>query len=407
MKSRARRPRCIVGNERGMALPMTMIVLTLITTLALAFLALAATEPIIANNHMASAQARAMAESGIERALWALSTGAVPDPLLNAVADGPYDGASANFIAMNAKGGFTVRIENGPAVNERTIIAVGYVPTTTTAGYVPNATNFAARREIRLTATRFRKLDPPCAICAGGEQPSGAYTDIRIGGSAQVRASEATGAQFCGDAPLPQAAAISQGSVSMNGTPDLAAPPGGQSSIENGGSALSGMIFSNDEMAMLRDMAKATGTYLKGEQSYTFSEPPPNGIIFIDTPSGNPFSQNSPSSDIVNVDIHGNWSQGWSGWLIVAGSVQVSGNVAMTGLLYAQNDVILRGTGNSGFTGAVISTNRMDTLSSRVADGEDIGNAPITYSCPAVRDGGGTITQRWFTKPGTFREVGA
>ena len=402
MKSIDRRfPR--VSDERGMALPMTMIVLTLITTLALAFLALAATEPVIANNHMMSAQARAMAESGIERALWALSSGTVPEPMVNAVADAPYNGDAANFIAVNNTGGFTVRIENGPGTNERTIIAVGYVPTTTTAGYVPNATNYVARKEIRLTATKFKKLDPPCAICAGGEQPPGAYTDIRIGGAAEVRASAETGASFCGDAPLPQAAAISQGSVSMNGSPDLTAPPGGQAAIQDGGSALTGMIFSDAEMAMLRDMAKATGTYLQGSQS--FSSPPPNGIVFIDTPSGNPFNQNSPSSDIINVDIHGNWSQTWSGWLIVAGSVQISGNVSMTGLLYAQNDVILRGTGNSGFTGAVISTNRMDTLSSRVADGEDIGNAPITYSCPAVRDGGGTITQKWFTKPGTFREV--
>jgi hypothetical protein len=396
-----------VWNERGMALPMTMIVLTLITTLALAFLALAATEPVIANNHMASAQARAMAESGIERALWALSSGAVADPMANAVADAPYNGQSANFIAVNNTGGFTVRIENGALANERVIIAVGYVPTTTTAGYVPSDTNYVARKEIRLTATRFKKLDPPCAICAGGEQPLNATTDIRIGGSAEVRASAETGARFCGDAPLPQAAAISQGSVTTNGSPNLAAPPGGEGMIQNGGSALTGMIFSDAEMAMLRDMAKSTGTYLKGEQSYSFSSPPPNGIVFIDTPSGNPFNQSSPSSDIVNVDIHGNWSQTWSGWLIVAGSVQISGNVSMTGLLYAQNDVILRGTGNSGFTGAVISTNRMDTLSSRVADGEDIGNAPITYDCPAVRDGGGTISQKWFTKPGTFREVGA
>jgi hypothetical protein len=396
MKTTSRRSRSVY-DERGMALPMTMIVLTLITTLALAFLALAVSEPVIANNHMASAQARAMAESGIERALWALSSGAVPDPLGQPTAAAPYDGAGTSFIAMSANGGFTVRIQDGPAANERIITAVGYVP---------NINNPIAKKEIRLTATRFKKLDPPCAICAGGEQPPGATTDIRIGGSAHVRASAATGAQFCADAPMPQAAAMSQGTISTNGSPELAAPPGGQGMVTSvPAGTFNSFIFTNDDMAMLRDMAKATGTYLKGQQSYAFSSPPPNGIVFIDTPSGNPFTNDSPSSDIVNVDIHGNWSQGWSGWLIVAGSVQLSGNVLMTGLLYAQNDVTLHGTGNSGFTGAVISTNRMDTTSSRVSDVEDIGNAPITYNCPAVRDGGGTISQRWFTKPGTFREV--
>jgi hypothetical protein len=394
MKSTARHFRR-AGNERGMALPMTMIVLTLITTLAMAFLALAATEPVIANNHMASAQARAMAESGIERALFALSTGAVPDPLGQPTADAPYNGTT--YISLGTTGGFTVRIEDSAAANERIITAVGFIPSNV---------NPVAQKEIRLTATRFKKLDPPCAICAGGEQPPGAVTDIRIGGSAHVRASAATGAQFCGDAPMPQAAAMSQGTISTNGSPELAAPPGGQGMLTSvPASTFNSFIFTDSDMALLRDMAKAAGTYLKGDQSYSFSSPPPNGIVFIDTPSGNPFTNNSPSSDIVNVDIHGNWSQGWSGWFIVAGSVQLSGNIAMTGLLYAQNDVTLHGTGNSGFTGTVVSTNRMDTTSSRVADVEDIGNAPITYNCPAVRDGGGTISQRWFTKPGTFREV--
>jgi hypothetical protein len=394
MNSTARRSRR-VRNERGMALPMTMIVLTLITTLALAFLALASTEPIIANNHMASAQARAMAESGIERALWALSSGAVADPLGQPTAAAPYDGAQVSYIAMSANGGFTVRIQDGPGANERIITAVGYVP---------NINNYVARKEIRLTATRFKKLDPPCAICAGGEQPPSATTDIRIGGSAHVRASTDTGASFCGDAPLPQAAAMSQGTISTNGNPELAAPPGGQSAIPNvPASSFNSFIFTDADMVMLRDMAKAQGTYLQGSQS--FSSPPPNGIVFIDTPSGNAFTNNSPSSDIVDVDIHGNWSTGWSGWLIVAGSVRLSGNITMTGLLYSQNDVTLHGSGGGGFTGAVVSTNRMDSTSTRVADVEDIGNAPITYNCPAVRDGGGTISQKWFTKPGTFREV--
>ena len=392
MKSTSRRSRSVV-NERGMALPMTMIVLTLITTLAMAFLALAATEPTIASNHMASAQVRAIAESGIERGLWALSSGAVPDPLGQPAADAPYDGSTT--IASGI-GEFTVRIEDTAVVNERLITAVGYIP---------SRANPIATKQIRLTASRFKKLDPPCAICAGGEQPVGTTTDIRIGGSAHVRASSGSGAQFCADAPLPQAAAMSQGTVTTNGSPELAAPPGGQSMIANApAGTFNSFIFSNEEMAMLRDMAKAQGTYLQGSQS--FSSPPPNGIVFIDTPSGNPFSNTSPSGDIINVDVHGNWSQGWSGWLIVAGSVQLSGNVSMTGMLYAQNDVTLHGSGGGGFTGAVISTNRMDTTSTRVAeDVEDIGNAPITYDCPAVRDGGGTISQRWFPKSGTFREV--
>ncbi|HXU90420.1 MAG TPA: pilus assembly PilX N-terminal domain-containing protein [Methylomirabilota bacterium] len=387
-----------LGGERGMALPMTMIVLTLISTLTLAFMALAASEPIIASNHMASAQARAMAESGVERALWALSmgttspstTGAVSDPLPSPV-PAPYNGSQ--YVSVSANGGFVVTIANGAAANERLITAVGYVP---------NNVNPVAIKKIQLTATRMKWLDPPCAICAGGEAPTGMSTEIQIGGAATVRASTASGAQYCAGV-MPTAATMSQGSINTNGSPNLTAPPGGVTQLANQpASAFSSFIFSDADMAMLKEMAKATGTYLQGSQ--TFTSPPPNGLIFIDTPSGNPFTASSPSSDIIMVDVHGNWSQSWSGWLVVAGSVYISGNVTMNGLIYAQNDVTMDGTGTGGVTGAVISTNRLDTNSTNV-DAQSIGNAPTTYNCQKVRDGGGTISQRWFSKPGTFREV--
>ena len=63
------------GSEAGIALPMTLILMMLVTALTVAFLAFTSAEPVIASNQMANAQARAIAESGIERALWALSKG--------------------------------------------------------------------------------------------------------------------------------------------------------------------------------------------------------------------------------------------------------------------------------------------------------------------------------------------
>jgi len=400
MKSDSRAFDALV-SERGMALPMTMIVLTLITTLALAFLVMSASEPVIAANHMASAQARAMAESGIERALWALTmgttapttTGAVADPMPNSPAGQPYNGAT--YVSMGTIGGFTVSIANGAAANERVIEAVGYVP---------NNVNPVATKKIMLTATRMKWLDPPCAICAGGEAPQNNQTNIQIGGAATVNASPTDGAQYCAGV-MPTAATMSQGSINTNGNPDLSAPPGGVPALQHQPQQnFTPFLFTDADMEMLKTIAKmpGRGTYLQGSQ--TFTSPPPNGIVFIDTPSGNPFTASSPSGDIITVDIHGNWSQSWSGWLIVAGTVHISGNVTMNGLVYAQNDVTLNGTGGGGVTGAVISTNRMDTTSTNV-DAESIGNAPTTYNCPAVRDGGGTISQYWFSKPGTFREV--
>ena len=385
------------GSEDGIVLPLTLIVMCLITALTVAFLALTSTEPIIASNQMMNAQARAIAESGVERALWALTKGASSPGTLGTLADplpspvpALYDGSQ--YVAMGV-GGFIVTVGPGGVVNERTITAVGFVP---------DNVNPIAIKKIQVTLTRVKFLDPPCAVCAGGEQPPGTSTQIQVGGSASITANLANGAQYCAGVN-PTAAAYSQGAINTNGHPSITGPVGGSDTAPNQpNSNFSQFQFTDSDMAILKSLAKANGTYYQGNQAWT--SPPPNGIIFVDTPSGNPLTNSSPSGDLITVDVHGNWGAGWNGWMVVAGSIHVSGNITMNGLLYAQNDVTLHGAGGGSITGAVISTNRVDTASTNV-DTDDIGNAPITYNCPSVRDGGGTIPQNWFVKPGTYREV--
>ena len=74
-------------SEAGIVLPMTLILMALITALTVAFVAFASTEPVIATNQMENAQARAIAESGIERALWALTKGETSPGFSGALAD--------------------------------------------------------------------------------------------------------------------------------------------------------------------------------------------------------------------------------------------------------------------------------------------------------------------------------
>ena len=388
------------GSEAGIALPMTLILMMLITALTVAFLAFTSTEPVIAANQMANAQARAVAESGIERALWALTkgetdpaaNGALADPLVMAnppSADAPYDGNTTFTVGV---GQFKVKVTNGPAANERTIDAIGFVPT---------AANPVAIKKIQTVVTRVKWLDPPCAVCAGGEAPIGLATRIRVGGSASISAAD-TGNNYCAG-KTPQAAAYSSGTVTSNGNPTLTAPPGGTAAAQAmSQDVMKDWLFSDADMLILKSLAKANGTYYQGSQTWT--SPPPNGIIFVDTPSGNPLTATPPSSDLITVDIHGNWSQGWNGWLIVAGSIAISGSTTLSGLIYAQNDIDLHGTGNGAINGAVISTNRVDSQSTNI-DTEDVGNAPIGYDCKKVRNGGGSIPQNWFVKPGTFRDL--
>src|SRR5712691_8071582 len=128
-------------DERGIALPMAMIVMAILTSLMIAFAVLATSELQIAGNQMASAQARALAESGVERALWAMTTGEsnpgasgvlLLDASYNLVPSSVsplYDGST--FVAVNDPvlgnqiGGFKVTVANGAAINEKVVTAIG------------------------------------------------------------------------------------------------------------------------------------------------------------------------------------------------------------------------------------------------------------------------------------------
>src|SRR5438552_1419957 len=120
------------SSESGIALPMALIVLGLLTTLTLAFLAITVSEPSIAMNQMMNAQARAIAESGLERAIWALSkgetapgtTGALDEALPSPV-PAPYDGSQ--YVAMGA-GGFIVTVADDAANNDRVVTSICSVP---------------------------------------------------------------------------------------------------------------------------------------------------------------------------------------------------------------------------------------------------------------------------------------
>ena len=398
----------MLRNERGIALPMALIVMAILTALMAAFAVLATSEPQIASNQVASAQARALAESGVERVLWALTTGeASPTTagvitldanynLLNVPA--AYNGTTENGLGV---GSFKVSITDGAQRNIKVVTAVGFVP---------NATNPIAIKKIITQVTRFNWITPQCGLCAGGEDPAGHATTIKVGGSASVNASlTAQGGvpagQYCSGV-TPASAVGSTGLVTVNGNPNLSPPPGytNASPCPDGAACTqtfpSTMTLTDSDMATLKAMAKTNGLYVKG--SPTWHVPPTNGLIFVDTTDESVLSASTPLANVPTVSLHG--SVNFSGWLIVAGNVDVSGGINMTGMIYAQNTVTLHGAGHGLYTGAVISTNRMDNSSTNIDD-EDVGNAPISYNCPAVRNGGGFLSQSWFLMPGTYREV--
>jgi Tfp pilus assembly protein PilX len=60
-------------DQRGAVLPLAMMILVVLSTVLIALSGLTGQEPLIASNHVMVVQAQALAEAGLERALWALS----------------------------------------------------------------------------------------------------------------------------------------------------------------------------------------------------------------------------------------------------------------------------------------------------------------------------------------------
>jgi Tfp pilus assembly protein PilX len=62
--------RKLLGSERGVALPLAMILLMVLTLMTITFMSLGAVEPQISRNLSDGARARQLAESGVE---WGLT----------------------------------------------------------------------------------------------------------------------------------------------------------------------------------------------------------------------------------------------------------------------------------------------------------------------------------------------
>ncbi|MBI2207432.1 MAG: hypothetical protein HYU41_26670 [Candidatus Rokubacteria bacterium] len=379
-------------DERGIALPMAMIVLVILTALTLAFTSLGKSEPLIARNHSMSAQSRAYAESGFERAIWAMNN-ATP-AFTSGTAAAPYDGSQ--LLTVSAHGAFTVRVTDGSTTNEKLVLAVGWAP--------DNTGQLRAVRKIEATLARppFSTQTPLCGLCVTG--------GLQLGGNALI---DARGNHCTGTTPL-SGTVSTEGTVTAGNAYSVYGP--GNDVKNESGDLQATQPASNvpsltwDELQLLKSRAKAAGTYYQGNTTFKdncgvndtncHSLPASGGIVFVDTTTGNDISDSTTSSEMGNVSIAG--SQTFNGWLIALGDINISGTVAITGAVYARNDFVFNGNGE--IRGAVATANKLDTVSSSV-DSTQGGSSRIVYDCEAYRTGGGTITSAWALSAGSFRET--
>jgi hypothetical protein len=373
-------------DTQGVALVTALIALMLLSSLLVAFAVLSTSEPTIASNQSRATQARTLAESGVEQAIWALGSATVN------TAAAPYDGSA--FVALGSGGGFFLTVTNG-APNEKIVDAVGWYPSYSAAANENNS-----RRHVHATLTHVKWLNPPAALTVEG--------DVQTRGSA-VTISAASDTS-CGD----KAGAMTSGTITSTGSPTIVgggAAPATQQNVPT--STMDQYMFTNSDLDMLKAIAKANGTYFQGAQTFNSSNPwPSSGIVFVDTVDGTNLTCTAPgpsqtctptASDMASVSISGAGGMpALSGWLIVNGSINWTGNATVNGMVYAVNDISMSGRPN--ISGALISKNLIDTSASSI-DSTFSGTPTIDYNCTNAKTGGGSIPTGWFVKQGSYREV--
>ncbi len=403
-------------DQRGVALPMALLALLILSTLVIAFALLATSEPLIATNQKMVAQARAVTESGLERAIWALNLGTSnpldPDALTVMPAPAPYDGSTPIPISVNGTqiGVVFVTVTQGTNPNERNVVATGWAPT--------NAGNGAkAHQKIQATVYRFiyTGSPPPASLTVQGQ--------INITGNTNV---DSRADISCG----PKDGTWSVGSTTVGGSgdvygADLPDGSGGNNSADQSEpsgitdvkqnvptSAFDPYLLKNQDLNSLKAMAKAAGTYYSGAVTFNAGNPLPNGIIFVDTLSGQNIDVNgpntTPTSDFASVHLHGSApadpSGIFRGIIVVAGGLSISGDFHGRGLVYAVNDLVYQGTGTGLIEGAVISQNIRDVDSTTI-DTNTGGNSSIIFNCGYASNPGGQMPQGFTVQPGSYKEV--
>jgi hypothetical protein len=391
----------LIRGQRGVALPMALLTMLILSALIIAFSMMAASEPVLANNQLQVAQARAVAESGVQRAIWALNNGGIPDPFVTAVA--PYDNSVAIPVTVNGAqiGVFTVSVTPGAALYERNITATGWTPTNTGSG--PKV-----KQVIQVTVFKIGFGNLPSPLTVRGE--------IDAGGHALIDARADTD-PACGGA---KSGTTSKGATTTGGSAKIYGADGNNVENQSGdmtqnladpsvNSPWVNFTYSNPELNALKALAKQNGTYYQGTQTFNASNKLKNGIVYVDTVSGLNIPANpTDNSDFAQVAVHGSSeldpSGIFSGMLIVAGSLSISGTFQMHGVVYVVNDFTYMGTGAGQITGAVMSQNVLDASATSI-DTDTGGNSTIIWNCRYVRTAGDTVPPTFIIEKGSYKEI--
>jgi len=145
-------------------------------------------------------------------------------------------------------------------------------------------------------------------------------------------------------------------------------------------------------------VARARGSYYRGSVLFDASRPAPEGLVFVDTASGAPITDATPAADLARAELRGG---AFRGWLVVAGSLEISGDARVRGLAYAQDGFAYRGAMPGGIEGQVVAAGVRGGSGSLSRTG--VGPV-LTFDCAAAAGGDGTVPRGWMLKAGSYRE---
>ena len=361
--------RLLIRDQRGVALPLAMVTLVILSSLIVGFIAMSSTEPTIANNHILVAQARSLAETGIERAIWALNNPTDTKGLPNSMplpatwtAVAPYNGSQLVAVSSGGTGvgGFRVTVTKGASAAELKISSVGWVPTDTGSGRKAHQ-----KVEVTVFNPQFLFKDPAAALSVRGE--------LQAGGNSTIDSRSDTS---CGA----KSGTITTGATSMNGNAsDIWGADGNNTrnqSYDAGNGAMPGVATGHpaeSEHQRLRRVHLERRRHQRAPRLRQGARHVSAGHGLVQRQQPDPERRRlrghgerqqhlaggrdaaTATSDFASVDIHGNApvdpSGIFKGILFVNGALSISGNVQMYGMIYAQNDISYHGTGTGGVWG--------------------------------------------------------
>ncbi|MBI2493108.1 MAG: hypothetical protein HYV94_13595 [Candidatus Rokubacteria bacterium] len=397
--------RRLVGNDRGVALVLALMILLTLTGLVLAFLSVSALEPQISRNHSDTVRARYVAEGGLEYAFDTLATNISSWDTYLAGATcttGAVLGTASSTLPglTSANGTFTVRVRNDCKSGDNkitgvTVEASANATTDTNNKLVVTSTGAVGNATRTITLVVSKAVVPPIS---GSLSFPGLQSDVNFSGSAFLIDGRDTRMSDSPGSPTGTAPAVY--GISVNGSlPALESstnPPGttsGADTVQTDATLTSQAI--TDYVAALKAHA---------DISITSSPSSPYSINSIGSTCST--DVNSPTcwgttsqpkivyikgdlpdltTQFTALDVSGT-SEGTGILIVEDGNVDISGNFRWNGpIIVTGNNVGIRyrGGGSQSVYGVVV-VNELHADGGTNLEGDITGNASLLYSSEAL-----------------------